>query len=53
MINADTTPDEVGALFTVPLAMTVAGLAFVTNNIYVGTAATFGVTLYAADQTQL
>lgn len=47
-INTGTTPDEIGGKFTVPVPMTVYGLTFSTNEVYIGSACTFTVKLYDA-----
>ena len=47
-IRQNTTPDEVGAKFTVPAQMTCYGARFYTAVASIGTAATFDVVLYDA-----
>lgn len=47
-INTGTTPDEIGGKFRVPIPMTVYGVTFITNEIYIGSAAAFTIKLYDA-----
>ena len=49
IIRSNTTPDEVGCKFTLPLEMSVVGLKFYVDKVHWGGSATFDVVIYDAD----